>query len=508
MHPASTPAELPSTHNITTYIHNAFIKLIESVKADIESITTGHVATSMDLWSIDQTKASFLGLTAHWIEAMQPSNLACYDDDKQNARLANHVWKDNGLNVPEDFLDKLMKAQQCARSNWHDIGHLGGCDILALKERTDYGRFLLGEDIHEATQDAPKAIMGNMSGWHQAHSHFLIDGVLLALTTITTTAIIPHLTGTLTDTHGQVKAAANKSPCGSCKDDERSVSSPEDIIHALHQSLSSGAGAAWITGMRDGRQEESRSNCWQSLPLPLMYLVLVDPVPEAHATAAKALGALVECLREGHFPDIDSGLVRPIPQAFIDKLPHHSGLLIHPFYHLTAARPGPTTSQLQVAPALLHDVIEITTDEEILSQVSVIEIMTTDDKDASQMPVHAHRELAITPVVPSSDALYDEADHATDIAPASPFPGPAEFRFMAESGSKALPDKTDRVTGPLAVLKVHLRAVITRKIALAIIIFAVPFLVKDSHLLQLTNHLVFAVESGVKSFTSALVNEV
>jgi hypothetical protein len=36
MHPASTPAELPSTHNITTYIHNAFIKLIESVKADVE----------------------------------------------------------------------------------------------------------------------------------------------------------------------------------------------------------------------------------------------------------------------------------------------------------------------------------------------------------------------------------------------------------------------------------------------------------------------------------------
>jgi hypothetical protein len=49
-----------------------------------------------------------------------------------------------------------------------------------------------------------------------------------------------------------------------------------------------------------------------------------------------------------------------------------------------------------VAPALLHDVIEITTDEEILSQVSVIEIMTTDNKDASQMPVHAHCELAVS----------------------------------------------------------------------------------------------------------------
>jgi hypothetical protein len=31
-------------------------------------MTTGCVTTSMDLWSIDQTKASFLGLTAHWIE--------------------------------------------------------------------------------------------------------------------------------------------------------------------------------------------------------------------------------------------------------------------------------------------------------------------------------------------------------------------------------------------------------------------------------------------------------
>ncbi|KAG1859619.1 hypothetical protein DFJ58DRAFT_609671, partial [Suillus subalutaceus] len=32
MRPASTTAELPLTHDITTYIHNAFIKLIESVK--------------------------------------------------------------------------------------------------------------------------------------------------------------------------------------------------------------------------------------------------------------------------------------------------------------------------------------------------------------------------------------------------------------------------------------------------------------------------------------------
>jgi hypothetical protein len=34
--------------------------------------------------------------------------IACHDDDEQNARLANHVWEDNGLDVPENFLDKLM----------------------------------------------------------------------------------------------------------------------------------------------------------------------------------------------------------------------------------------------------------------------------------------------------------------------------------------------------------------------------------------------------------------
>jgi len=34
--------------------------------------------------------------------------IACHDDDEQNARLANHVWEDNGLEVPEDFFDKLM----------------------------------------------------------------------------------------------------------------------------------------------------------------------------------------------------------------------------------------------------------------------------------------------------------------------------------------------------------------------------------------------------------------
>lgn len=34
--------------------------------------------------------------------------LAYHDDDEHNARLAQHVWEDNGLDVPEAFLDQLL----------------------------------------------------------------------------------------------------------------------------------------------------------------------------------------------------------------------------------------------------------------------------------------------------------------------------------------------------------------------------------------------------------------
>lgn len=44
--------------------------------------------------------------------------------------------------------------------------------------------------------------------------------------------------------------------------------------------------------------------------LPLVHKVLVDPVPEARATAAKALGTLVERLGEVNFPDLVPGLIR------------------------------------------------------------------------------------------------------------------------------------------------------------------------------------------------------
>ena len=36
-----------------------------------QKTTTGQVSTTTDLWSVDQTKASFMGLTAHWVKSTQ-----------------------------------------------------------------------------------------------------------------------------------------------------------------------------------------------------------------------------------------------------------------------------------------------------------------------------------------------------------------------------------------------------------------------------------------------------
>lgn len=34
--------------------------------------------------------------------------IACHDDDAQNARLASHVWEDNGLDVAEGYLGAML----------------------------------------------------------------------------------------------------------------------------------------------------------------------------------------------------------------------------------------------------------------------------------------------------------------------------------------------------------------------------------------------------------------
>jgi hypothetical protein len=35
--------------------------------------------------------------------------IALHDSDEQNANLANHLWEDNGLDIPETYLSSLLK---------------------------------------------------------------------------------------------------------------------------------------------------------------------------------------------------------------------------------------------------------------------------------------------------------------------------------------------------------------------------------------------------------------
>ncbi|KIM57746.1 hypothetical protein SCLCIDRAFT_129661, partial [Scleroderma citrinum Foug A] len=51
------------------YIHNTFIKFINTLKQQLKQLTTGCISTTTDLWSVDQMKASFMGIAAHWIES-------------------------------------------------------------------------------------------------------------------------------------------------------------------------------------------------------------------------------------------------------------------------------------------------------------------------------------------------------------------------------------------------------------------------------------------------------
>jgi hypothetical protein len=63
----ATKVNIPSTHDITVYIHNKFIGHLIDLKSEIQSIP-GRVSSTTDLWSLDQTKVSFLRMTGHWIK--------------------------------------------------------------------------------------------------------------------------------------------------------------------------------------------------------------------------------------------------------------------------------------------------------------------------------------------------------------------------------------------------------------------------------------------------------
>ncbi|KAG2360727.1 ARM repeat-containing protein [Suillus spraguei] len=230
-------------------------------------------------------------------------------------------------------------------------------------------------DVREAAQDAARVIMGNMSGygvklilpsllsgldekqWRSKKGSIELMGMMAYCSprqlSLSLPIVIPRLTGVLTDTHAQVKTAANKS----LKQFGEVINNPEiqalvpTLLKALvdpakttnalsallktsfmhyidHSSLAlvipiierglrergteGKKRAAQIVGNLASLTDSKDFVPYLSSLLPLVHLVLVDPVPEARATAAKALGTLVERLGEDHFPDVVPGLLRTL----------------------------------------------------------------------------------------------------------------------------------------------------------------------------------------------------
>ena len=158
--------------------------------------------------------------------------------------------------------------------------------------------------------------------------------------------IIPHLTGVINDSHAQVKSAANTSlkRFGEVLNNPEVKAMQSTLMKALADPTAKTESALKALlktsfehyldapslalvmpiidrGLRQRSSETKRKSVqivgnMASLTesrdlvpylhelMPLVHEVLVDPVPEARATAAKSLGTLVERLGENNFPEL------------------------------------------------------------------------------------------------------------------------------------------------------------------------------------------------------------
>ncbi|GAA5877296.1 hypothetical protein JCM16303_006233 [Sporobolomyces ruberrimus] len=240
-------------------------------------------------------------------------------------------------------------------------------------------------DVREATQDAAKAIMSKLSGhavklilptllsglddkqWRAKKGAIELMGAMAYLAprqlSVSLPTILPRLTEVITDTHKQVREAANTS----LKRFGEVVSNPEikEMTPILLEALvdpsrkTSKALDALLTttfahfidasslallipildrGLRERSADVKRKSAaiignfatlteakdlvpYLSQLVPLVREVLVDPVPEARTTAAKSLGGLVERLGEDNFPDLIETLMAmlKVPSSGVDQ---------------------------------------------------------------------------------------------------------------------------------------------------------------------------------------------
>jgi hypothetical protein len=79
-------SEIPSGHNVGVYVHNECVNWLKQLREEIKvsmrarmlakgyrpgQAAPGLISMTADGWSADNTKAAFLGVTAHWIEVKE-----------------------------------------------------------------------------------------------------------------------------------------------------------------------------------------------------------------------------------------------------------------------------------------------------------------------------------------------------------------------------------------------------------------------------------------------------
>ncbi|CAK9780191.1 putative regulation of translational elongation-related protein [Cutaneotrichosporon oleaginosum] len=222
--------------------------------------------------------------------------------------------------------------------------------------------------VREATQYAAKVIMSRISGhcvklilptllegleekqWRTKKGSIELLGSMAFCAprqlSLSLPTIIPHLTGVINDSHAQVKSAANAAlnGFGEVLQNPEIKGIQKKLMNALADptaKTNSALGYLLKTtfehyldapslalvmpiidrGLKQRSSETKRKSVqivgnmasltevrdlvpYLAELMPLVHDVLVDPVPEARATAAKSLGTLVERLGEANFPDL------------------------------------------------------------------------------------------------------------------------------------------------------------------------------------------------------------
>ncbi|SCZ89778.1 BZ3500_MvSof-1268-A1-R1_Chr1-3g01573 [Microbotryum saponariae] len=228
-------------------------------------------------------------------------------------------------------------------------------------------------EVRDATQDAAKAIMSQLSGhavklmlptllegldekqWRAKKGAIDMIGNMAFLAprqlSLSLPTILPRLTEVLMDTHKQVREAANSSLMrfgevvtnpeiqvmtstllDALVDPAKKTAKALDALlsttfaHFIDSSSLSLVVPILERGLRERSADIKRkasaivgnmatiTESQDLIPhlqqlVPLLRGVLIDPVPEARSTAAKSMGALVERLGENNFPDLVESLM-------------------------------------------------------------------------------------------------------------------------------------------------------------------------------------------------------